>query len=59
MGPIFVRIGESQPCDAPAYALWTRHVDSVTLKGYQVIPEGEEKRPAWVFGEDSRVEIRA
>lgn len=45
--------------DAPAYALWTRHVDGVTLKGYQVIPEGEEKRPEWVFGEDSQVEVRA
>lgn len=50
--------GESQPCDTPAYALWTRHVDGVTLKGYQVIPEGEEKRPEWVFGEDSQVEIQ-
>ena len=35
--------------DAPAYALWARHVRGLSLDGYEVIPEGKERRPAYIF----------
>ena len=35
--------------DAPAYALWARHVRGLFLDGYEVIPEGKERRPAYIF----------
>lgn len=33
--------------DAPAYGLWTRHADKVTLIGYEVTPAGADPRPAY------------
>ena len=41
--------------DAPAYGLWARHVKGLHLLDYHVQPEGEEKRPEYVFG--AQVEI--
>ena len=38
--------------DAPAYALWARHVHGLTVKDYEVKPVGEEKRPAFVMKSD-------
>lgn len=38
--------------DAPAYALWARHVHGLTLTDYQVIPEGTEARPEYVLRSD-------
>ena len=35
--------------DAPAYALWTRHVRGLSLRDYRVIADSEEKRPETVF----------
>ena len=32
--------------DAPAYALWARHVRRLSLCSYEVLPEGPEPRPA-------------
>lgn len=37
--------------DAPAYALWTRHVRGLTLYNYQVIPEGDDPRPEYIIEE--------
>lgn len=31
--------------DAPAYGLWVRHIEGLTLTDYRVIPISEEKRP--------------
>ena len=41
--------------DAPAYALWTRHVTGVTLIDYKVTPTGPDPRPAFVTTTDSTV----
>ncbi len=38
--------------DAPAYALWARHVHGLTLDAYEVTPEGDEARPALVAESD-------
>ena len=35
--------------DAPAYALWARHVKGLSLSGYRVLPEGQDPRPAFVL----------
>ncbi len=35
--------------DAPAYALWARHVRRLTLDGYEVIPEEDDPRPAYIL----------
>jgi len=32
--------------DAPAFALWARHVHRLALHSYEVLPAGEEQRPA-------------
>ena len=32
--------------DAPAFALWARHVRRLTLNAYEVLPAGGERRPA-------------
>ena len=37
------------PADAPAYALWARHVRTLTVKDLMVTPEGEEKRPEFLL----------
>ena len=34
---------------APAYALWARHVRSLFLSDYDVLPEGSDPRPAFVI----------
>jgi len=31
--------------DAPAYGLWARHVDNLTLVNYRVTPDGNDPRP--------------
>lgn len=38
--------------DAPAYTLWARHVHGLRLEHYGVMPEGAEKRPAFVLATD-------
>ena len=38
--------------DAPAYALWARHVKGLRLDGYEVTPTGDDPRPAFVLDED-------
>lgn len=38
--------------DAPAYALWARHVKGLRLMDYQVQPTGADPRPALVLEED-------
>ena len=38
--------------DAPAYALWARHVHGLTLCDYAVTPEDGEARPAFVLDTD-------
>ena len=38
--------------DAPAYALWARHVRNLTLLDYQVQPTGDDPRPAFVMSND-------
>ena len=35
--------------DAPAYALWARHVDGLCLCDYSVEPEGADPRPAFLL----------
>lgn len=35
--------------DAPAYALWARHVRGLRLMDYEVQPEGADPRPAFVL----------
>jgi len=35
--------------DAPAYALWARHVDGLTLDDYSVVPTSPDPRPQYVF----------
>ena len=35
--------------DAPAYALWARHVRRLSLDRYEVIPEGDDPRPAYIL----------
>jgi hypothetical protein len=35
--------------DAPAHALWARHVRGLTLAGYTVTPTGDDPRPAFLF----------
>ena len=42
--------------DAPAYALWARHVHRLTLAGVKVTPEGEDPRPEYVLGTDVTVD---
>ncbi len=37
--------------DAPAYALWARHVRRLSLCSYEVLPEGPEPRPALLAGD--------
>lgn len=39
--------------DAPAYALWMRHVKNLILVDYHVTTEGKEKRPAFVAETDA------
>ncbi len=41
--------------DAPAYGLWVRHVKSLSLYSYQVIPIGTDLRPRIVAVNDSDV----
>ena len=43
--------------DAPAYALWARHVKGLYLKDYRVIPAGTEKRPEFAMDNDVEVTI--
>lgn len=43
--------------DAPAYALWARHVKGLYLKDYRVIPAGTEKRPEFALDNDVEVII--
>ena len=31
---------------SPAYGLWTRHARNITLSDYQVLPDGQDTRPA-------------
>ena len=38
--------------DAPAYALWARHVRQLYLLDYEVKPEGTDPRPAFVMEND-------
>ena len=38
--------------DAPAFALWARHVHGLTLCDYSVTPDGDEARPAFVLETD-------
>ncbi len=38
--------------DAPAYALWARHVRGLSLIRMRVVPDGEEKRPEFVLDTD-------
>lgn len=38
--------------DAPAYALWARHIHGLTLCDYSVTPDGIETRPAFVLRTD-------
>ena len=38
--------------DAPAYALWARHVKGLRLDGYEVTPTGDDPRPPFVLDED-------
>ena len=35
--------------DAPAFALWARHVRRLNLSGYEVLPDGADPRPAFVI----------
>ena len=35
--------------DAPAFALWARHVRGLYLDGYSVLPESADPRPDFVF----------
>ena len=39
--------------DAPAYALWARHVRGLHLCGYEVLPEGGDPRPAFILPDES------
>lgn len=34
--------------DAPAYALWARDVEGLTLLDYEVVSGSEEKRPEYI-----------
>ncbi|MBR6653369.1 MAG: right-handed parallel beta-helix repeat-containing protein [Oscillospiraceae bacterium] len=43
--------------DAPAYALWARHVKGLYLKDYRVIPAGTEKRSEFALDNDVEVTI--
>lgn len=43
--------------DAPAYALWARHVHGLHLCDYRVIPAGTEKRPEFAMDNDVEVTI--
>lgn len=38
--------------DAPAYALWARHVKGLTCSDYQVITDGADPRPPFVLDTD-------
>lgn len=38
--------------NAPAYALWARHVHGLSLSNYQVTTEGEDPRPAFALDDD-------
>ena len=38
--------------DAPAYALWARHVHDLSLSNYTVIPQGDDPRPEYVLSTD-------
>ena len=41
--------------DAPAYALWARHVHGLTLSNYHIAAENDP-RPAYVFSTNVRVD---
>lgn len=43
--------------DAPAYALWARHVKGLHLNNYKVIPAAVEKRPEFAMDNDVEVTI--
>ena len=43
--------------DAPAYALWARHVKGLILRDYEVVPTGNDPRPAFVLSNDVDVLI--
>jgi len=43
--------------DAPAYALWARHVKGLYLKDYRVIPDEGETRPEFMLNTDVEVII--
>ncbi len=43
--------------DAPAYALWARHVEGLILKNYMVTPVSPDPRPEYVFSDDSSVTV--
>lgn len=38
--------------DAPAYALWARHISRLHLLDYEVTPTGDDPRPAFVMEND-------
>lgn len=44
--------------DAPAYALWARHVKGLHLADYRVIPAEDEKRPQFVMNNDVEVIVQ-
>ena len=43
--------------DAPAYALWARHIRGLTLQNYAVFPQGGESRPAFVLKTDVQARV--
>ncbi|MBQ8653473.1 MAG: hypothetical protein IJ507_00920 [Clostridia bacterium] len=43
--------------DAPAWGLWLRYVDGLTLMDYRVKPVGEDPRPEYEFGAGVRVSV--
>ena len=38
--------------DAPAYALWARHVRNLYLSGFTVVPDAPDPRPAMILAEE-------
>ena len=38
--------------DAPAYGLWARHIEGLTLINYKVVPDGPDPRPMFVVKTD-------
>lgn len=43
--------------DAPAYAMWARHVKGLILSDYYVEPVGEDPRPEFVMKSDAEVKV--